>query len=161
MARAVRPALVLLAAVSVSALGLAACSGGDPDRDSTGVITASEEGADIFAIQVGDCAGDLTTGELTELDVVPCADPHVSEAFASSDLDEGGYPGTEAIDAQAEEDCTAAFETFIGLPYQESELFATWLTPTEESWEQGDREILCFVYDEDADTTGSLENAAR
>jgi hypothetical protein len=159
MARTVRPVLATFAAVAV--LALAACSGVQPDRDPTGVITESVEGADIFAIEVGDCAGDLTEGEVTELDVIPCADPHGSEAYASFVMDDGDFPGAEAIEAQGIEDCGAAFEEFVGLPYEDSELFATWLTPTTESWDGGDREILCFVYDDGVETTGSLENAAR
>ena len=160
MARSIRPALATLAA-AVAVFALSACSGVQPDRDSTGVITESAEGADIFAIQVGDCAGDLTEGEVQALDVIPCADPHGSEAYASFQIDDGDFPGAEAIEAQGTEDCGAAFEEFIGLPYEESALLVTWLTPTTESWDGGDREILCFVYDETAETTGTLEDSNR
>ena len=160
MARSNRLALAVIAAVS--GLSLAACSGAEPDRDGSGVITESVEGADVFALVVGDCTGDITEGGvLTELDAVPCADPHGAEAYASIDMDDGDFPGDEAVQTQADDGCVAEFEAFVGLPYDDSELLSTYLTPTEESWAQGDREILCFVYDDGGPTTGSLEGAER
>lgn len=159
MAPAHRHVLVALAAVS--SLALAACSGATPDRDDAGVITESVGGADIFAIEVGDCTGELATGDLSELDAVPCSDPHTSEAYAAQDLDDGDFPGDTEVQSQADEFCSTSFETFVGLPYDDSELFLTSLTPTEESWAQGDQEILCLVYDEAAQTTGTLKDANR
>jgi len=35
------------------------------------------------------------------------------------------------------------------------------ITPSEESWGDGDREILCTVYDPAGDTTGTLADANR
>lgn len=160
MARSSRPALAVTA--SICGLALAACSAAEPERDASGVITQSVEGADVFALVVGDCTGDIAEGGvLTELDAVPCTEPHEAEAYASIDMDEGDYPGDETVQAQADEACLAEFETFVGLPYDDSELFSTYLTPTEESWAEGDREILCFVYEEGGGTTGSLVDAAR
>jgi hypothetical protein len=33
--------------------------------------------------------------------------------------------------------------------------------PTSDSWKNGDREILCTVYDDGVKTTGTLKGAAR
>jgi len=35
------------------------------------------------------------------------------------------------------------------------------MSPTEGSWSDGDREVLCLVYDPSAETVGSLAGAAR
>lgn len=41
------------------------------------------------------------------------------------------------------EQCSGAnFESFAGLPYEQSVLEVSWLAPTIESWGGGDREVL-------------------
>jgi hypothetical protein len=46
------------------------------------------------------------------------------------------------MNAQADELCAAEFESFVGLPYEESVLYLTYLTPTREGWSEGDREVV-------------------
>jgi hypothetical protein len=76
-------------------------------------------------------------------------------------LPDGDFPGEEAVVEQADESCTAEFESFVGLPYEESALYLSYLTPSEETWPAGDREVLCTVYDPAGDTTGTLFDANR
>jgi hypothetical protein len=47
------------------------------------------------------------------------------------------------------------FATFVGKSYEESALDFNYLSPSEGSWDSGDREILCLVMGPDQ-TTGSL-----
>jgi hypothetical protein len=49
----------------------------------------------------------------------------------------------------------------VGMSYDQSALEVTWLEPTEESWEAGDRELVCLITDPAGQTTGSLEGANR
>lgn len=147
MTRTVRPAVTV---ISLSAaMVLAGCS--------------LFGGTDVFKLAVGDC---LESTELeTTLETVPvieCSEPHESEVYAAFQLDDGTFPGTEAITAEAEGLCLGAFEDFVGLPYDDSELYATTMTPTEDSWDRlKDREVLCIVVDSDADVTGTMRNANR
>jgi hypothetical protein len=152
--------LGIVAAAGALVLGLGACSD-EPDRDESGVIT--EEGdADVFTLQVGDCMSDQAgaTGEVTDVPVVPCEEPHDSEIYYAYTVpDADAFPGTfqEHVDAQ----CLPQFQTFVGLPYEQSALELTWLEPTIESWNEGDRELLCIVADPAGGVTGSLQGAAR
>lgn len=162
MARTIRT----LAAVAgaVVALSLTACSddGDEPQRDESGQVTESAGAADIFDVKVGDCVGDFEDeDEVTDVSVVPCADEHAQEVFASAEIPDGDFPGDDALREQAQEECAAEFATFVGTPWPESELDYTWLQPTEESWSQGDRELICLVYDPAGPVTGSLEGAGR
>lgn len=169
MARITRTALAALGAAA--ALALSGCSqvedlfGGDdePARDPSGNVTESQDAADVFTVEVGDCIGSFEDGEqVSELPVVPCEDAHDQEVFAASTVpDADAYPGDDAVQTQAEADCSAEFETFTGVAYEESELYVNFLTPTEDSWAQGDREILCAIYDPAGQTTGTLKDAAR
>lgn len=77
-------------------------------------------------------------------------------------MPEGEYPGEDAVMAAAEEGCLPAFEEFVGIAYDSSELEWFPLTPTESGWDEfGDREIVCAVFDPAALVTGTLAGVAR
>ena len=92
---------------------------------------------------------------------LPCSEPHSEEVYAAVNLPEGDFPGTEAMNAQADELCAAEFESFVGLPYEESVLYLTYLTPTREGWSEGDHEVVGSVYDPEGEVSGSLRGVER
>jgi len=159
--------LAAAATLTAAALLLSGCSligdlTNQTQRDPSGSVVEGNDDADVFAIKVGDCLNDATaSGTVTEVPIVPCSEPHDSEAYASIQVEDGDFPGDEAIKEQADADCVAAFGDFVGVEYNDSELEYTYYFPSAESWEQGDREILCEVYDPDSQTTGSLEGSER
>lgn len=151
---------LVAASIAVAGLGLAGCSllpgGGGPTNPGDG------ETVDVFTLKVGDCLNDGgVEGEVSETLKVACTEPHDSEAYASIIVGDGDYPGEDAILAQAEDDCTAEFDSFVGLAYEESTLSFSYYFPTEASWAGGDREILCLLVDPAGKVTGSLEGSAR
>ena len=122
------------------------------------------EEVDVFDLEVGDCfAEPQNTEEVFSIETLPCSEPHSEEVYAAVTIPEGDddFPGFRAIDAQAEKLCIAQFEVFVGRPYVESELDFLFITPSEESWGDGDWEILCTVHDPAGDTTGTLANSNR
>lgn len=58
-----------------------------------------------------------------------------------------------------EKGCTAGFEDYVGLSYEESSLVLQDLSPTQEGWDADDRSVLCLAYLEDETTMESFENA--
>lgn len=162
-----------LAALPIAALAVAlvatGCSGSpfstaqEPVRDESGAITETNESTDVFSLRVGDClldAGSMDT-EVSEAPTVPCAEAHDFEAYAAQDIEGDAFPGDEAVATQAEQVCYDAFTPFVGMSYEESVLNFNYFVPTASSWEAGDREILCLIYDEAAQTAGSLAGVAR
>lgn len=150
---------VVLAALALSA---AACAPSQPTRDAqSGEITEAVDDADVFALRVGDCLGDSPEGDVASVPTVPCDEPHTDEIYLSTELPDGDFPDEEAFIAHAEEECMPAFAEFVGLAYEDSVLELTTMEPTEESWADGDREVLCLVYDPAGEVTGSLEGARR
>lgn len=150
-----------LAGLLVATLG--ACGDDEPARDdTTNEITEAGE-ADVFSIQVGDCLTDESsmTGEVEQVPVVPCSEPHASEVYLSHMIESDELPDQAAMEDIVTEQCLGAFDSFVGMPYEESALEVTWLEPTSASWDNGDRELLCIVVDPAGDVTGSLEGAAR
>lgn len=143
-----------LTVVSAASLALAGCSlfGGE---------------ADVFSIKVGDCLNDsAATGEVETVPKVDCSEAHDSEAFATHDLADGDYPAQDAMFAEADAACEAAFDGYVGVSYDESTLAYSYYFPTEESWATGDREILCVLIEVDENgnavqTTGSLKDSGK
>ena len=160
-----------VSALALSAFGLTGCSalaqllpGSQPVRDAeTGEITERQDNADVFELKVGDCTDtdETLVDEATSIPVVPCGDPHADEVYFSYDVESDEFPGEDAILGEAQERCVAEFAGFIGIDYMESELEIWPMYPTQGSWSQGDREVLCLVYDPVQDTTGSLRGSAR
>ncbi len=137
----------------------AACS--SLRRDDTGQVVQGGS-LSVFDLRVGDCFDEPAGSQVSHLVAVPCAEPHDNEAFAIFDLDDGDYPGEEAVDGIAEEGCLAAFADYVGIDYAESVLAASTFTPTAASWKDGDREVVCFLQDlEGSKLSGSMAGAQR
>ena len=125
-------------------------------------------GADqsVFELAVGTCFNDPGSAEeIQSVGSVPCETPHDNEVFALVDFPAGpddAFPGREALSTFGDEQCQGAqFEDYVGVPYAESRYFATQLTPTEGSWEQGDREVVCLLYDSTTQITGTVRGTAQ
>jgi len=117
---------------------------------------------DVFTLKIGDCFNDTTSTTVSELPVVPCADPHDNEIYFEVAMPEGEFPGDDAVTAAADENCLAQFEAFAGIAYDASVLDYSYLTPTDGSWDNnGDRLIQCLIYDPSAQVQGTLRGAAR
>lgn len=140
-------------------LALSACSS-DAPRDQSGQVTASAS-ADAASIRVGDCVGKLTTGNITAADLLPCGDKHFFEAYASKNAADGAFPGNDPVSQDADSFCGTEFASFVGVPVDKSKYTFYYLTPTEESWKQGDRVILCFAGDDKGGVVGTLKGAKK
>lgn len=162
--RSIRRA-ALLAAL---ALLVAACGSGDDEtvRDENGNVV---EGGDIgvFSLNVGDCFLDLPVGDVSSITATPCAEDHGYEIYHLFDVDLPDFDST-AVETQGGEGCLAAFDGYMGVSYADSFYDFTFLQPTSQSWEQDDREIVCFATPYNGGTTKGtakdagllLENAA-
>lgn len=133
---------------AVAALSLAACFG-PPTAD------------------VGDCMQLSTMGtSVDDLPTVECSEPHEGEVFAVQDTDYDGDYSLIAVEEAAGELCATEFETYVGTPYAESEIWFTLLLPDATGWGRGDRQIICIAYEpgESGDfamVTGSVKGSNR
>lgn len=146
------------------ALGAATSSsaGSPPDPFVPPGEESSAQPDETFALPVGSCLDDVASGFITGDNVLDCAEPHTYEVFSSFLLDDGAFPGDDALQTQALDRCGAVFGDFVGIPYADSALDYSYVSPTEDTWAQGDREILCLIFDPAAaQTTGSLAASQR
>lgn len=179
------------AALLVLALAVTACSGGDASESASRSVaplesilaSEPEEPSESAAASVGasaapegeaTAANDLAPGDcfntdgsqVDEVTVVDCEQPHFYETFLNYDMTQGAdetYPGDEAVLDDADGQCRPAFEEYVGTPYDDSALFITVIRPSESTWGDGDRTVICVLNEEDADTemTGSAQGSEQ
>lgn len=153
-----------VAAVAVALL-VAGCGQGGPARsDDGGVVTPGA--VDAFDVSIGDCFMDDFGGEalaqVEDIDAVPCDQPHRNEVFDLFDLPDGEFPGEEELIRQSQEKCGERFTDFAGIDQHETRLDLAYLFPTQMTWDtQGDREVVCTVYDPNGPVRGSIEGAGE
>lgn len=134
-----------------------------------GLVNSFLGAGNVMEVGVGDCFDEaemktaLGSGEVSEIPLIDCAEPHDAEVFYVEDLPEGDYPGDSSVQASMEEICTgSAFEEFIGVDYMESAIYVGGLSPTVDTWDNiDDREILCYVTSDSGAITESLAGANR
>ena len=128
-------------ALVVLALSLASCGGGTAVTD----------------VKIGDCFDDPDSEIVSALDVVDCSEAHDNEVYAEVFMSDSVFPGDAGVGEFAFDACFDAFEPYVGQSYADSPLDYLYLGPTEESWDSGDRAVLCVLYSADlSKLTGSM-----
>lgn len=168
----------------VGAITLAACQSGtdaspSPDAEesvaataaatatvpSESAVTADGEETSVFDLAIGDCFS--ASGEQADsVLVVDCEQAHIYEVFALIDHEAGdgeAYPGDEEIGEYGDRVCRGPFPNYVGHDYETSDYWITTLTPSAETWPEGDREIVCTLRlgEQGEETTGSAEGSGR
>lgn len=120
----------------------------------------------VFALEVGTCFNDPESiDDVRSVVVVPCDQPHDNEVFALVTHPAGPddpYPGADVIAEFAVQECQgAAFTEYVGIEYARSRYFTNQLTPSDGSWRQGDREVVCILFDPTMQLSGSVRGSAR
>lgn len=132
-------------------------------RGSQGEITRSGSLA-VTELRIGDCFDleDSSADEVQNVTARPCSQAHEFELIHVGQLAPGAYPDDDALGAWLAGNCLPAFDTFIGLAYEQSRYDIAWFQPTEQGWEDGDRSVQCAVADPaNPRITESLRNSAR
>lgn len=120
----------------------------------------------VLSLEVGQCTTELAAGEdsVSSLPTVDCSEPHTGEIYSLPQLPDGDFPGEAALQETAGQLCSGQdFQTYVGKPYDESTVYLQFLVPSEDTWEDGDREIVCILTADEAgsESTGSLRGANR
>ena len=189
------PVIVLVIALAVvAALVIAGINllGGDPDEPTPSAVASGSEAVSpsasavesevaasptaaptgeetsVFDLEVGDCFS-VDSDQFDTVVVVDCEQPHEYEAFQVFDHPAGpdeAYPGDDTLFEFADTECQPPFEEYVGHDYQTSIWYITSITPSEDTWADGDREIVCTLNQQDENdepitVTGSAEGSAE
>ena len=95
---------------------------------------------------VGTCLNDPGGEVVTEIDPVPCDEPHEFEMIGSTKIAGEDFPGDDAAFDLAIERCIPLFEDYVGIAYADSIWWLNAFTPTEDGWGRGDRIANCLVF---------------
>lgn len=134
----------------------------------------------VYAPIEGDCidlrvtanGGAVTTRERPDVDAtprgtnelvlrLPCELPHQYEVIAVVDPGLPKGASDEALVAAAKTKCPAAFATFVGIAYQDSELEVGWVLPSADQRARGAQQIGCLAFDPAGKLTASVRGTAR
>lgn len=139
-------------------------------RDDGGALTEAGT-VSVTDLRPGDCFNTSAEGqEISDVDGVPCDEAHEYEVYVVQDRDGDTYPTEAEFDAIFDSICVSAFEPYVDAPYDTSAIYANFITPSEGSWDEGDREYVCYLFEPvDIDNPGgelvqlteSLEGAGR
>jgi len=121
-----------------------------------GLVAAScGDDTSVFDLSVGDCfndSEDLTQtevsdqAEISDVDTVDCSEPHDNEIYYEYSMTDALFPGADAILGVTSERCLDQFAGFVGIDYLDSDLDLFPITPTSNSWAEGDRVVYCGLY---------------
>jgi hypothetical protein len=128
---------------------------------ATLLVSACGSGS-VFTLEVGTCFDDTDETEISSVPEVECIEPHDNEVFAVFDYTETDtFPGSDAMNAAATDLCIARFQDYVGVAYADSPLEVFTIIPTEASWESGDREVICSLYNSNfTKLTGSMRGSS-
>ena len=111
------------------------------------------EGVSVFSIKPGQCfegQGEVKA-QLSKLTEVDCDQEHAQESYAVVEYSADGvenpdtFPGDDALSKFANGACAGEYGKYVGVDYLDSKLFYTYLTPSARSWDDDDRNVVCFV----------------
>lgn len=132
--------------------------------DTTAAGSAvSSQMISVFDLRVGDCFDDQSLDvEQTEVPLVDCSLPHDNELYSEYAMTDLAFPGGDAVLENSFLQCVTEFDAFVGLAYADSALDLFPITPTAESWGEGDRAVYCVLYNVDlSKMQGSMADSRR
>jgi len=139
----------ILAAIGFVVYGVAMDVDSDDSVDSFDSVVVEDTSVDESKLQVGDCFNDAGTFDRQKVSdpSVPCSEPHDNETFAVFNVDYESFPADGSMGKLAYDACMVHFESYVGKAYDNSPLMIGTIQPDAESWGQGNREVICAVFD--------------
>jgi len=135
-------------------------------------VAAAGKSTSVFKLKIGQCLVPPTAikAEITSINAVPCSQPHTQEVFANVTYGAGppgatttsvgtDFPGTPAVMTYANGACLEQFQSYVGVDYQDSTLYYTYLMPSARSWSSNDRRIVCLITTTGQQLTASVKGS--
>ncbi|KRB77122.1 hypothetical protein ASE01_10245 [Nocardioides sp. Root190] len=96
-------------------------------------------------LQVGDCFNDSGPDDegVGLVQVVDCTEDHDFQHIGQVQVYGADWPGEDAVEKRTDA-CLDRFATYLKIDFDDSYYDLTYYTPTAESWESGERIIVCI-----------------
>lgn len=112
----------------------------------------------VETLKTGDCVNDLQeTDSLRKLPAINCAQPHQGEVVGEFNVTGSTFPGDTAIAKQAKDRCFEILDAYSPSTKDDQSIGLYYVHPTQASWNQGDRQVLCIAEHTDGLKTGSIK----
>jgi hypothetical protein len=117
----------------------------------------------VDSLNPGDCVAELEEGgTVSLLRTVNCDSSHAGEVFATFELPDGPFPGSDAVRADASAGCVERFGGYVGVDYFDSRLEVFTIAPREERVWDETRRVTCLVVEPDlSPMVGSVRNSGQ
>ena len=145
MSRIARPALAVAACVAILSMSACSSSSSTSSEDSTTHSGEASASAEAPVTNASEIPSDARTN-LSNLSVGQCFQQPTDPADGlMTPIDAETLPDFEELNTMAFQACTPAFEEYVGTPYEESSLDATWYFPNASNWDAGEHVIACVA----------------
>ena len=127
-----------------------------PPTPSPTPSTPLKKSRDMYwgSLKPGMCVFEPDEDESVDVTVTDCRAEHHGEVTLRTTLPgDRTWPGDAAVDALAAVVCEKAFAKYVGVAFDESRLDVYHYTTQRDGWEDGDRRLICLVYDPEEETT--------
>lgn len=143
----ISPRLILLLAVlcgGAIAVSRAPTAAEYNDQAKDLDVVRADDGDD--GITVGQCFVAMPPSPAADVAPVSCDRTHRYEVYYRYQFPAGDFLGETTVRSQAEQQCLAAFEPFVGLNYVDSIYAYDALAPSQEEWDRADgRAAVCLL----------------
>ena len=119
----------------------------------------------IEDLKAGDCISDVATDTqdsqkvATEATVVDCSTPHKYEMLGTGDSTATTFAEADTT-AEISKICEPLMNSYVGSPSKASSYKILGVTPSQESWDQGDRTFVCLAQNADkSPLNNSIKNS--
>lgn len=126
----------------------------------TASVSTEVRHIDVYALRIGDCFNDVVSaGDIVEeVGLIDCAAPHEYELYAQVNLPHDVT--LETLYDVADALCHGEFQKFTGAPWEASEYYYSYFTPSDESLAaREDMWVDCMIFHETELVEGSLRDS--
>ncbi len=109
----------------------------------------------VFRLSPGECINAAPNAGRA-IQVVPCAQPHDGEVFATFTLGGRSWPGPAAVRARARAGCMSRLGSYLNPQLATATLAQFYIYPSPGAWAVGERRVICEVRSTQGKLTGSV-----
>ena len=112
--------------------------------------------AAVYGLRAGECINPSPNGlSFTRLS---CATPHQAEVFATFSLTGSSWPGSAAVQQQANDGCANRLASYLNPQLLNAGLIQQFVYPNRDAWQAGVRTVICEVSSTAGPLSGSVRN---
>ena len=96
-------------------------------------------------VKVGDCWSDLPSGNrVSRVNTTSCDRPHRGEVVGVLTMPDGSFPA-QTVFQDYKQKCRDALASYASTAADDSTVDLAVMPPSEDSWKQGDRDMVCIA----------------